>query len=134
MSNHQTCSTGATELQNIVLLAPHLRRFALRSRNPSLTPDSAFFFDSRTHSEALRGLLSFVHRGEERVALVYGDAETGKTLLYRRFLDALEGSVFTRGIILNPTVNVKELLDETLRAIDMTPPSPFDESHRVRDT
>ena len=70
----------AKELQDIARQAPHPGHLALKNRPFRLTSDPAFYFDSRTHSEALRGLQSFLHRGEG-LALVYGEAGTGKTPL-----------------------------------------------------
>jgi len=111
-----------TELQNILLRAPYLAHLALRKRPFCLTPDPAFYFDSQTHSEALRGLEAFLRR-QPGFALIYGDVGTGKTLLCRRFLEGLNGKAYNAGLVLNPMMSVKEFLAEALRAFDLTPRS-----------
>jgi type II secretory pathway predicted ATPase ExeA len=112
----------ATELQDIALRAHYAGHFALKARPFRLTPDPVFYFDSRTHSEALRCLQSFVHRGEG-LALIYGEVGTGKTLLCKCFLEGLERKAFNTGLILNPAMNAKEFLAEVFRVFDIVPRS-----------
>ena len=109
-----------SELQEIALRFRYPGHLALKARPFRLTPDLAFYFDSRTHSEALRGLQSFLHR-EDGLALIYGDVGTGKTLLCKRFLEGLDGKAFNAGLILNPMMNAKEFLAEVLRVFDIIP-------------
>ncbi len=119
-----------TELQDVLFQAPYLEHLALKTKPFSLTPDPAFYFDSRTHSKALRGLQSFLSR-QEGFALIYGDVGTGKTLLCRRFLQGLDRKAYSVGLILNPTMNETEFLAEALRAFDITSPSPRGETEGV---
>ncbi len=102
------------------LQAPYLERLALRSRPFSHAPDPAFYFDSHTHSEALRSLRSYL-AGAGGFALIYGDVGTGKTLLCRRFLEGLDRETYNAGLILNPAMDEKEFLSEALRAFDTSP-------------
>ena len=112
----------ATELQDIALRAHYAGHFALKARPFRLTPDPVFYFDSRTHSEALRCLQSFVRRGEG-LSLIYGEVGTGKTLLCKHFLDGLDRKAFNAGLILNPVMDPKEFLAEVLRVFDIVPRS-----------
>ncbi len=102
--------------------SPYLERLALKSRPFSLAPDPAFYFDSHTHSEALRSLRFFL-AGVGGFALIYGDVGTGKTLLCRRFLEGLDREAYNAGLILNPAMDGKEFLSEALRAFDTSPVS-----------
>ncbi len=110
----------ASELQEIALRFRYPGHLALKARPFRLTPDPAFYFDSRTHSEALRGLQSFLHR-DDGLALIYGDVGTGKTLLCKLFLEGLDRKAFNGGLILNPMMNAKEFLAEVLRVFDIIP-------------
>ncbi|MGD0661838.1 MAG: AAA family ATPase [Syntrophorhabdales bacterium] len=112
----------ATELQDIALRVHYPGHFALKARPFRLTPDPVFYFDSRTHSEALRCLQSFVHRGEG-LSLIYGEVGTGKTLLCKCFLEGLDRKAFNTGLILNPMMNAKEFHAEVLRVFDIVPRS-----------
>jgi len=120
----------ATELLHITPRIASLGPCGLKAWPFRLTPDPVFYFDSRTHSEALRGLQSFVLR-KEGLALIYGDVGTGKTLLCRRFLEGLDRRAFNTGLILNPMMNAKEFLAEALRAFDMTAPSHSTKAHML---
>ena len=110
----------ASELQEIALRFRYPGHLALKARPFRLTPDPAFYFDSRTHSEALRGLQSFLHR-DDGLALIYGDVGTGKTLLCKLFLEGLDRKAFNGGLILNSMMNAKEFLAEVLRVFDIIP-------------
>jgi general secretion pathway protein A len=109
-----------TELQDNVLQAAYLERLALNKRPFSLAPDPEFYFDSRTHSAALRSLRSFLV-GSGGFALIYGDVGTGKTLVCRKFLEALDREAYNAGLIVNPAMDEKEFLSEALRALGGAP-------------
>lgn len=109
-----------TELQDNGLQAAYLERLALKARPFSLTSDPAFYFDSHTHSEALRNLRSFL-AGAGGVALIYGDVGTGKTILCRRFLESLDRDAYNGGLILNPTMDEGDFLSEALCALGAAP-------------
>jgi len=109
-----------TELKDNGLQAALLPRLALKVRPFSLAPDPAFYFDSRTHSGALRNLRSFLV-GPEGFALIYGDVGTGKTLVCRQFLETLDREAYNAGLILNPAGDEKEFLSEVLRALGGAP-------------
>jgi MSHA biogenesis protein MshM len=63
--------------------------FGLRDEPFRLTPDTAFYFDYRAHREALNVLLVALRAGEGFVK-VTGEVGTGKTLLCRLLLHALD--------------------------------------------
>ncbi|ACL74341.1 ExeA family protein [Thioalkalivibrio sulfidiphilus] len=65
--------------------------FGLRDEPFRLTPDTAFYFDYRAHREALNVLLLALRAGEGFVK-VTGEVGTGKTLLCRMLMEALETS------------------------------------------
>jgi general secretion pathway protein A len=112
------------EVYDIVPRSTYFERLGLKIRPFGMTPDPAFYFDSRTHSEALRGLQSFLQR-KEGFALIYGDVGTGKTILCRHFLDGLDRRAHTVGFIINSMMNEdeKQFLTEVLRAFGIMPRS-----------
>ena len=68
--------------------------FGLQAPPFQLTPDTSFYYDYRGHREALNVLLVALRSGEGFVK-VTGEVGTGKTLLCRMLLNALEGEFFT---------------------------------------
>ena len=63
--------------------------FGLRELPFSITPDTSFFFAHASYREALNTLL-VAARGGEGFIKVVGEVGTGKTLLCRKFLGALD--------------------------------------------
>jgi type II secretory pathway predicted ATPase ExeA len=118
----------ASELHEIALRFRYPGHFALKARPFRLTPDPAFYFHSRTHSEALRALQSFLHR-EDGIALIFGDVGTGKTHLCKQFIEGLDRKACNAGLILNPMMDAKEFLAEVLRVFDIIP-----RLHSTRET
>jgi MSHA biogenesis protein MshM len=70
------------------------RHFGLHTHPFQLTPDTSFYYDNRGHREALNMLLVALRSGEGFVK-VTGEVGTGKTLLCRMLLNALEGECVT---------------------------------------
>jgi MSHA biogenesis protein MshM len=83
--------------------------FALRELPFTITPDTSFFFAHSSHQEALNTLLVAARSGEGFMKVV-GEVGTGKTILCRKFLDALERESFTTAYIPNPYVGPNTLL------------------------
>lgn len=83
--------------------------FGLRELPFTITPDTSFFFAHASHQEALNMLL-VAARGGEGFIKVIGEVGTGKTLLCRKFLGALEQSGFVTAYIPNPYVGPMTLL------------------------
>ncbi|MEM7565541.1 MAG: AAA family ATPase, partial [Pseudomonadota bacterium] len=63
--------------------------YGLSEKPFSLTPDIDFFYQSSTHQEALNVLMVAVRSGDGFIK-VTGEVGTGKTMLCRMLLDALE--------------------------------------------
>jgi MSHA biogenesis protein MshM len=63
--------------------------YGLKEKPFSLTPDTDFFYRSVTHQEALNVLLVAIKSGDGFIK-VTGEVGTGKTLLCRKLLDALD--------------------------------------------
>ena len=86
--------------------------YGLSEKPFSLTPDTEFFYQSFTHQEALNVLLVAIKAGDGFIKLT-GEVGTGKTLLCRKLLDALEGQ-YNTVYIPNPYMSCNALLDAVL--------------------
>jgi MSHA biogenesis protein MshM len=84
------------------------RHFGLRELPFGLTPDTAYAYTSTSHQEALNTLLVAARNGEGFMKIT-GEVGTGKTLLCRTFLTALQPS-FVSAYILNPYLPPRALL------------------------
>jgi len=73
-----------------------------------LTPDTSFAYATRTHQEALNTLLVAVKNGEGFLKIT-GEVGTGKTLLCRRFLAAIDQN-HVSAYIPNPYLEPRTLL------------------------
>jgi MSHA biogenesis protein MshM len=83
--------------------------FGLREAPFTITPDTSFFFAHSSHQEALNMLLIAARSGEGFMKVV-GEVGTGKTMLCRKFLDALDRDSFITAYIPNPYVGPNTLL------------------------
>lgn len=83
--------------------------FNLRELPFTITPDTSFYFAYASHQDALNTLLLTVRSGEGFIKVI-GEVGTGKTLLCRKFLNALEQSDFLAAYIPNPYVGPMTLL------------------------
>lgn len=99
----------------------YMDHFGMARRPFGLTPDPDFFFESQSHSEALRRLRSFI-KEEGGLALVYGDVGTGKTLVCRRLLSDSDGLTFNSALIVNPLMDARELLLDIAGQFGISPP------------
>jgi MSHA biogenesis protein MshM len=72
----------------------YLEHFGFSELPFSLTPDPGYFFRYSEHQEALNVLLVALQGGEGFVKIT-GEVGTGKTLLCRTLLDALDGDYVT---------------------------------------
>ena len=86
--------------------------YGLSEKPFGLTPDTEFFYQSVTHSEALNMLMVAIRAGDGFLK-VTGEVGTGKTLLCRKLLNALEGE-FNTVYIPNPYMNCNALLEAVL--------------------
>ncbi len=81
--------------------------FGLTELPFSLTPDTQYLFSHQEHQAALNTVLVALRSGEGFVK-VTGEVGTGKTLLCRRLLQALEGQS-TTAYLPNPTLDPRTL-------------------------
>jgi MSHA biogenesis protein MshM len=86
--------------------------YGLKEKPFSLTPDTEFFYQSLTHQEALNVLIVAVQGGDGFIK-VTGEVGTGKTLLCRMLLDALECD-YNTVYIPNPYMSCNSLLDAVI--------------------
>ncbi|MFP5349610.1 MAG: ExeA family protein [Gammaproteobacteria bacterium] len=87
----------------------YLSHFGLRELPFTITPDTSFFFPHSSHQEALNTLLVATRTGEGFMKVV-GEVGTGKTLLCRKFLDALDRDNFVTAFVPNPYLGPNTLL------------------------
>jgi len=92
----------------------YLNHFKLKALPFSITPDTGFFYQSPVHREAMNLLLVSIASGDGFIKLS-GEVGTGKTLLCRKLLTALEADHETAYIpnpFLNPTALRMAIADE----------------------
>ncbi|MCX5813440.1 MAG: AAA family ATPase [Proteobacteria bacterium] len=102
---------------------PYLEYFSLNEKPFGLTPDPLFYYESTTHREAIDHLKFFLSQ-KEGFACIYGDVGTGKTVLSRTFLGSLDKSLYNTALILNPIMDEKEFLLETLKELNISHDNP----------
>ena len=83
-----------------------------------MTADPRYLYLSATHERALAMLSDFVSRGGG-LALVTGEAGTGKTIVCRAAVERANAPTFT-ALMLNPATSLDDLLLEALRAFGVT--------------
>ena len=98
------------------------RYYGLREKPFSLTPDTEFFYQSYTHQEALNVLLVAIRSGDGFIK-VTGEVGTGKTLMCRKLLDALDTD-FETVYIPNPYLTCDALLQAVLDELDTRESEP----------
>jgi MSHA biogenesis protein MshM len=91
--------------------------FKLRETPFSLTPDTSYYFNNAGHQQALNVLLIALRSGEGFVKIT-GEVGTGKTLLCRKLINALEDT-FVSAYLPNPLLAPRELLQEVARELGM---------------
>src|SRR5258705_11297722 len=82
--------------------------FGLQEPPFGITPDTSFAYTCASHQAALNTLLVAVENGEGFIKIT-GEVGTGKTLLCRTFLAALDAS-YTSAYIPNPSLEPRTLL------------------------
>lgn len=85
----------------------YLQYFGLTEKPFSLTPDTEFFYNNRSHREVLNTVLLALKHSEGFIKIV-GEVGTGKTLLCRKILSSL-GDHFITAYIPNPYLSSDEL-------------------------
>lgn len=82
----------------------YLTHFGLREFPFSITPDTEFYFASKSYQEALNTLLIAVHSGEGFIKIT-GEVGTGKTLLCRKLMASLRDTAHPLNTDGNTTSN-----------------------------
>jgi len=100
---------------------PYLEYFGLSEKPFGMTPDPAFYYESKHHREALDSLRFFLTQ-KEGFALICGDVGSGKTTLSRIFLDSLDRQAYNSALILNPIMDDMEFIREVLKELN----APFE--------
>lgn len=93
--------------------------FGLRKNPFSLTPDPGSLFLTDQHREALVGLTCAILQ-RKGLAVLTGDAGTGKTTLLARILQFLPASRLQYSVILHPTLTPTEFLELALLDFGVT--------------
>lgn len=90
------------------------KKFYGLSREPfEISPDPYFFYSTPRHEEVLANLAYGIHRRRGFV-VVTGEVGTGKTLLVRCLLDALQSRKSAFAFICNPLLSVSEFFAQML--------------------
>lgn len=87
----------------------YTEHYGLKELPFGITPDTHFFFAHSSYQEAFNTLLVAARSGEGFIKVV-GEVGTGKTLLCRKFLNALEGEGFVTAYVPNPYLEPMTLL------------------------
>jgi general secretion pathway protein A len=102
--------------------APYEHHYGLKEAPFSIVPDPRFFFLAATHREALAHLLYGLGTDGGGIVLLTGAPGTGKTLLCRALLEAVDEDVDVAAID-DPDPAVEALLASVCRAFGLaTPP------------
>lgn len=94
--------------------------FGLKEKPFRLTPDPRFLYLSEKHAEALDHLTYGINQGEGFM-VVSGDVGTGKTTIIRSLLERLDGSKIKTAIVLNPLLEIEDLLRTILEDFGLNP-------------
>src|SRR5213593_4033383 len=109
MSRHAGCSMcGGMYVDYYHLQEPPFR----------ITPDPRFLFFSHKHQEAFNHLLFGIHQRKGFIELT-GEVGAGKTTICRKLLEEL-GPNYKTALILNPCLNMDQLLQTICMELDLT--------------
>ncbi|WP_404368083.1 ExeA family protein [Marinobacter sp.] len=103
--------------------------FGLQEAPFALTPNTRYFLRARSHSDALE-LLLVALREREGFIKITGEVGTGKTLLCRLLLNALEEGATTTAYIPNPGLTPETLYEAVADELGVTL-GKNDNTHRV---
>ena len=96
------------------------RFFGLKEKPFRITPDPRFLYLSEKHAEALDHLTYGITQGEGFM-VISGDVGTGKTTIIRSLLERLDDSKIKTAIILNPLMEIDDLLKSILEDFGLSP-------------
>ena len=87
----------------------YLSHFGLGTFPFGITPDTEFVFSTTAHQEAFNAQMVATENGEGFIKIT-GEVGTGKTLLCRRYLNALAGTQAITAYLPNPQLEPRPLL------------------------
>ena len=87
----------------------YLSHFGLAAFPFGITPDTEFVFSTTAHQEAFNALMVATQNGEGFIKIT-GEVGTGKTLLCRRYLNAMAGTQAITAYLPNPQLEPRPLL------------------------
>jgi MSHA biogenesis protein MshM len=105
--------------------------FGLQELPFTITPDTSFFFAHSSHQEALNTLLVAARSGEGFMKVI-GEVGTGKTLLCRKFLGALDHREFVTAYIPNPYLQPMTLLLAVADELDIKYPQHINQHQLLK--
>lgn len=105
--------------------------FGLKELPFTITPDTSFFFAHSSHQEALNTLLVAARSGEGFMKVI-GEVGTGKTLLCRKFLSALDHREFVTAYIPNPYLQPMTLLLAVADELDIKYPQHINQHQLLK--
>src|SRR3990170_4664064 len=108
----------------------YLAYFTLREPPFGITPDTSFFYACRSMQETLNTLLVAVANGEGFIKIT-GEVGTGKTLLCRKFLAALDDNWVT-AYIPNPKLEPHTLLLALADELGVGAENGLDQHHLMK--
>lgn len=108
----------------------YLKHFSIHEYPFTLTPNTAFYCDLPTHQAALNVLLFSLRSGEGFIKIT-GDVGTGKTLLCRKLLNALDDE-FVTAYIPSPDLDPLELRKTFAVELGLDIPSDVTQSQLLR--
>ncbi len=108
----------------------YLTHFRLREFPFGITPDTGFFFACTTYQEALNTLLVAAKNGEGFIKIT-GQVGTGKTLLCRKFMAALDDN-FVTAYIPNPYLEPHALMLALADELEITAEKDIDQHHLLK--
>ena len=108
----------------------YFSHFGLREPPFGITPDTSFFYACTSIQAALNTLLVAVANGEGFIKIT-GEVGTGKTLLCRKFLSALDDN-WVSSYIPNPNLEPKTLLLALADEMGVKLESGLDQHHLIK--
>lgn len=109
----------------------YLEYFGLSELPFSLTPDTQFVFSHRDHQAALNTVLVALEAGEGFVKIT-GEVGTGKTLLCRRVLRALDAKKFVTAYVPNPNLDARTFYLAVAEELKLTLSAEVDDYHLLK--
>lgn len=109
----------------------YLEHFGLGELPFSLTPDTQFVFSHHDHQAALNTVLVALEGGEGFVK-VTGEVGTGKTLLCRRVLRALDGKKFVTAYVPNPNLDARTFYLAVAEELKLDVAPALDDYHLLK--